>query len=137
EKTTSALVRGDLKLTLDDQAIVDFCRAKARSCARICARLGYSEIGLNNVERILEAYSFDLPKGQTLQGVLKRTEDERWWRKRVRQTQAKTLDELARKFGLVSKQKGVYVSDWGFRLNQAQKTRNRSLLEEMTAINDI
>lgn len=137
EKTTSALVRGDLKLSLDDQAIIDFCRAKARSCERICARLGYSEIGLKNVERILEAYSFGLPKGQTLQGVLKRTEDERWWRKRVRQTQAKTLDGLARQFGLVSKQKGVYVSDWGFRLNQAQKTRNRSLLEEMTAINDL
>ncbi|WP_168215600.1 replication endonuclease [Marinobacter confluentis] len=136
EKISARLQRRDLKFSVDDAQIIDFAKAKARACGQIHARIKDPDRTLVTIEKFLSRYDFELPKGLTNESRIERTKDERWWRRLVRKAQKQTLDNLARDYGLVSKQKGVYVSDWGLRLHQEQLTRNRSLLEEMIAVND-
>ncbi|WP_417532238.1 replication endonuclease [Marinobacter lipolyticus] len=136
EKISARLQRRDLKFSVDDAQIIDFAKAKARACGQIHARIKDPARVLSTIEKLLARYDFDLPNGLTTESRIERTKDERWWRRLVRKAQKQTLDNVARDYGLVSKQKGVYVSDWGLKLHQAQLTRNRSLLEEMIAVND-
>ena len=136
EDLESKLQRRDLKFTLDDAQLKDFARSKARTCGETSARIKDTSQSLNAIGKLLDRYSFDLPKSQTEKGCIERTKNEIWWRRLIRREQKRVLDNVAREYGLVSKQKGVYVSDWGLKLHQEQLTRNRSLLEEMISVND-
>ncbi|WP_245000337.1 replication endonuclease [Marinobacter daepoensis] len=136
EDLESKLQRRDLKFTLDDAQLKDFARSKARACGETSARIKDTSQALKAIGKLLARYSFDLPKSQTEKGCIERTKNEIWWRRLIRREQKRVLDNVARECGLVSKQKGVYVSDWGLKLHQEQLTRNRSLLEEMIAVND-
>lgn len=136
ENISARLQRRDLKFSVDDAQIIDFSKAKARACGQIHARIKDPARALSNIEKLLSRYDFDLPNGLTAESRIERTKNERWWRRLVRKAQKQALDNVARDYGLVSKQKGVYVSDWGLKLHREQITRNRSLLEEMIAVND-
>ena len=136
ETITVKLQRRDLKFTVDDAQVIDFCKAKAKACGQLDARLKDTGQVLKALTNLLARYSFSLPSGETEQGIIERTKDDRWWRRLVRKEKSQILDELAREYGLVSKRKGVYVSDWGLKVHLEQRSRNRSLLEEMIAVND-
>jgi len=139
EETTAQLSRLDLNLTLDDQALKDFAEAKSRSCAKQCKAFGYTERTENHIKQILDGYAlpYPKPKGSSVQSRLKRTEDSKWWRRSVRKLRGQVLDETARRFGLVSKKRGVYVSDWAYKVYQKNRKRNRELLEAVTAVNEL
>lgn len=136
EDLESKLQRRDLKFTIDDTELKDFARTKARACGKISVRIKDTKEALQAIKRLLDRYAFALPNSQTDKGCIERTKCEKWWRRLIRKEQKRVLDNVAREYGLVSKQKGVYVSDWGLKLHQEQLTRNRSLLEEMIAVND-
>jgi len=136
EDLEKKLQRRDLKFTLDDTQLKDFARSRAKVCGETSARIKEPTQALQAIRKLLARYSFDLPNSETDQGCIERTKCEKWWRKLIRKEQKRALDNVAREYGLVSKQKGVYVSDWGLKLHQEQQTRNRSLLEEMIAVND-
>ncbi|CAN0578275.1 unnamed protein product [Ectocarpus sp. 12 AP-2014] len=136
ENLITKLQRRDLKFTVDDAQIVDFAKAKSKACGEISARITDPDKALDVIAKLLFRYGFQLPKGVTDKSRIERTKDERWWRRLVRKEQKQVLDNVAREYGLVSKQKGIYVSDWGLKLHQEQLTRNHSLLEDMIAVND-
>ena len=137
DELRSKLQRYDFRLTVNDDELIRFARARAKVCSAIRARIKDTPQALKAIGRLLSRYSFELPKSQTDEGCIERTKCEKFWRKLLRKEQKRVLDNVAREYGLVSKQKGVYVSEWGLRLNQEQLTRNRSLLEEMVAVNDL
>ena len=60
----------DLKLSLDDHQLVEFCRVKAKTYAKICVRLGYSERALTTIGRFLGRYDLPLPKGKSLEAIM-------------------------------------------------------------------
>jgi len=136
ENLIAKLQRRDLKLTVDDAQIIDFAKAKARTCGEISARIKDPATALRAIAKLLARYGFSLPDGDTDKSRIERTKNDRWWRRLLRKEQKQVLDNVARDYGLVSKQKGIYVSDWGLKLHLEQLTRNRSLLEEMIAVND-
>ncbi len=136
EKISARLQRRDLKFSVEDGQIIDFAKAKAKACGEISARFKDPAQAIGVIEKLLSRYDFDLPTGLTIESQIERTKDERVWRRLVRKAQKQALDNVARDYGLVSKQKGVYVSDWGLKLHREQLTRNQSLLEEMIAVND-
>ena len=136
ENLIEKLQRRDLKLTVDDAQIIDFAKAKARTCGEISARMKDPATALKAISKLLARYGFSLPGGETDNSRIERTKNDRWWRRLLRKEQKQVLDNVARDYGLVSKQKGIYVSDWGLKLHLEQLTRNRSLLEEMIAVND-
>ncbi|QSP93842.1 replication endonuclease [Marinobacter salinisoli] len=136
EALESKLQRRDLKFTLDDAQLKDFARSRAKVCSETDARFKDTAQTLKAIQKLLARYGFELPKSQTHKGCIERAKDEVWWRRLIRKKQKRVLDNVARDYGLVSKQKAVYVSDWGLKLHQEQISRNRSLLEEMIAVND-
>ncbi|MGK0525192.1 MAG: hypothetical protein ACI92N_002838 [Pseudomonadales bacterium] len=136
ENLIEKLQRRDLKLTVDDAQIIDFAKAKARTCGEISARIKDPATALKAIAKLLARYGFSLPGGETDSSRFERNKNDRWWRRLLRKEQKQVLDNVARDYGLVSKQKGIYVSDWGLKLHLEQLTRNRSLLEEMLAVND-
>ncbi|MBW4933231.1 replication endonuclease [Marinobacter sp. F4206] len=136
EDLESKLKRRDLKFTIDDAQVKDFARSRAKVCGETSARIKDPAQALKAISQLLARYSFDLPKSQTEKGCIERTKNEIWWRRLIRKEQKRVMDNVARECGLISKKKAVYVSDWGFKLHQEQLTRNRSLLEEMIAVND-
>lgn len=136
EDLEAKLQRRDLKFTFDDGQVRDFARSKAKACGETSARIKDPTQALKAITKLLARYAFELPTSQTEQGCIERTKDEKWWRRLIRREQAQVLDNVAREYGLVSKKKGVYVSDWGLRLHHERMTRTRSLLEEMIAVND-
>ncbi|WP_273427145.1 replication endonuclease [Marinobacter sp.] len=136
EELTFKLQRRDLKFTVDDALIVDFAKAKARTCGEISARIEDPAEALSAIAKLLDRYGFSLPDGETDKSRIERTKSDRWWRRLLRKEQKQVLDNVAREYGLVSKKRGVYVSDWGLKLHLEQLTRNSSLLDEMVAVND-
>ena len=73
----------------------------------------------------------------TLKGTLARLTDEYWWLRALRRAHARNLEQEARNIGLVHLHAGIYVSDESLSRRQAQKTRNRRVLDGLLACNEL
>ena len=63
--------------------------------------------------------------------------DEKWWRGQLRVLHARYLERAARYLGFVCKRKGGYCSGSTLNRRRWQRSRNRDLLENMMAENDM
>lgn len=91
------------------------------------------------LSRLVQAHDLTPPvigHGITLQGALKRMQDEVWWRMRMRRVHARSVEHAAIRIGSVHKGAQLYVSDDNLNRRRQQKARNRALLETLVAISD-
>lgn len=134
------LKRGDLNLSWDDDQITPWCEAKAKQCSKYV--YNYDErLAERRIRELLAVYDMDFPEQNIdlfgIESAFQRCQDERWWRRQVRRIQAREVDELARAWRLVHEKGQVYCSDDTLERRREQKTRNRKLLKQMQATNDI
>ena len=93
----------------------------------ICAGLEINEPPLPAPEKITK---------ESITAAVARLFNVRWWRRQLRTLHARKLEKASRYLGAVCKRRGGYCSDVTLRRHEAQKVRNRELLERLEAIND-
>ncbi|MCU7841832.1 MAG: replication endonuclease [Candidatus Thiodiazotropha sp. (ex Troendleina suluensis)] len=76
-------------------------------------------------------------KDITESGCVERMKDQLWWRRAYRKNHGRRVEGAARKLGFVHKGAGIYSSDETLHRRKGQKSRNRKMLEEMLAINEL
>lgn len=130
------LKRGDLRLSMDDAELRDWCDRKANYCRQVCQGRAEAE-AVFKLSGELEQYGMEAPRVDLfgVAGVLARLCEPAWWRRRVRALQARECDEIARDMRMVHQRKQCYVSDFALHARRRQGARNRALLQEMTAVN--
>lgn len=60
----------------------------------------------------------------------------RWWLRQLRVVNVRKLEAFAREMGLVSKQRGAYVSPFAMSIRLAQKTRNHNFMQDLVIENE-
>lgn len=70
-------------------------------------------------------------------GVIGRLCDERWWRRALRNVHIRNVEAKAIELGLVRRGREKYVSDVTLQRVQRQKRRNRKILEQCIATNEL
>jgi hypothetical protein len=73
----------------------------------------------------------------TVTGILARLADEYWWRRALRTVYGRKFEHGAIRLGLVHSRKGKYVSDETLTRRQKQDRRNRAMLEQCIATNEL
>lgn len=73
----------------------------------------------------------------TVEGILARLTDERWWVRALRVAHARWLEAESISLGRVHRHAGIYVSDDTIKRRCSQKRRNRHVLESMAAVNEL
>ena len=135
------LMRGDLKLSWDDDRVQRWCEARADEVAHICMKWSSEEAAVIKVKSILDIYGIQYPDRQAeLFGdgpALRRCSCPIWWRRNVRVLQGRAVEELARSWRLVHNKNQIYCSDVTVGSRIEQKRRNNRLLSQLQATNDI
>ncbi|NIB44804.1 replication endonuclease [Pseudomaricurvus alkylphenolicus] len=146
-QTSNRMKLGQTGLLLDspEEALTQYAKVKARRTERdlfdALKRMD-SPVAVDLIRKLVERTGISFPtlpddptKDETA-AALMRTFDESWWRRQLRTWQWSDMESLCRELGLVSKRKGIYISDFSFKRCQGQKVKNRRLLEAMEAENE-
>lgn len=75
-------------------------------------------------------------KRMTDEGKLLRMQDERWWRRKVRESFGQHIENTMRRKSMVCKKKAVYATNWAVTRRASQKENNRQALKAATVISD-
>lgn len=142
---TDQLKLGGTGLKLDDdiETLTNYCKAKARKTQRqifeVVDRVG-KKLAPGIIRQIVEktGVTFPLKKTYTkdeLIAAMGRVVDEKWWKNKLRSWQWRTLEDILRQLGFVSKRGEIYISDFSLQRRLAQNAANCKLLEHMEAEN--
>jgi len=133
------------RLAADDGELVDYSKARAESASRVINRgLGDQALVQWFLTDQESRFKVDVPnpekkgapKELTIESALERLKDPLWWRRAIRKSQGRTVEQAARDFDLVHKRAGIYSSEETLHRRKGQKCRNRQMLEEIMAINE-
>lgn len=137
-ETTEAVNPQALRLASSDTDLIDFANSRAERCRRIKVRVGKDRV-FRSLVPYLENEGYKPPKGPnvTEQGAVLRMCDPLWWRRAVRNKQGRDVEATAIRLEMVSNRKGLYASDDTIQRRRQQTTRNRRMLEEVIAVNEM
>ena len=85
--------------------------------------------------RGIEPQEYDDEK-KTMSGAINRMSSEEWWRRKLRRLVSVRIENSARELGLVSRRRGLFVSNETMRRRKQQRHRNRRVLEQTIATNE-
>lgn len=126
-------------LAADDDALVLFAERWAERCRREAVAAPLFHAYALNCERVARAGLVppvvNARRGLTLGGAVARMAAPGWWRRQVRKTHGRAVEQLARGLGMVNKKAGIYSSDETVYRRRGQKSRNRAMLESLVAFN--
>lgn len=138
-ETTERLNPTTLRLATSDDEIVFFAKTRAADCSSLAHIAGNNERTYTVLSNSVQRFGIAPPqpgKKVTVQGAVSRLCCERWWRRVLRKTHARRFETAAIQLGLVHRRKGSYVSDETLNRRRQQKKRNRTMLEEILAVNE-
>jgi len=135
--TEDKLTATALRLSASDSELVEYAHGKARRCGTEAARAG--ERAFQVCETITTQAGLRVPEGRNIEeaGAVARMGCDQWWRRNVRRTHGRAVEGSAISVGLVHSKAGLYCSDQTLRRRQGQKSRNRQMLEELQAVNEL
>lgn len=101
-------------------------------------RAGWCAVYPHAAEFIVLRSGLQPPDGKRMtdEGKLLRMQDERWWRRKVRESFGQHIENTMRKKGMVCKKKAVYVTNWAVTRRASQKENNRKALKSATVVSD-
>lgn len=139
-KADERLTRHDLNLTMSDDELRRWCK---RMADKVQSMLGTLQVEVVEAQarKILDRYSIPFPDENVdlfgIDSALRRCACENWWRRKVRVMQARECDEIARNWRLVHDRGQAYCSHHAVALRRSQKIRNRRILNNIKAVNDV
>ena len=134
------LTPSTLSLASSDDELI----AAAERCAGECAALAGTGRGPAITYLYLAAFARErglrppeVRERYTAAVAVAKLGDPLWWRHALRIYLARAVEQEARRLGLVSRFKGLYVSDRSYARWQQQNARNRLTLEKLVAVNEL
>lgn len=120
-----------------DEDLRAFAKGRAQECFNEACRYQDADEALAAMERVALRYEIEPPQGAnvTPQGKRMRLLCEKWWRRQVRRTAARNVEQAAIKLGMVHRRAGLYVSDEALQRRTGQRKRNREILASIIATN--
>lgn len=128
------------RLAARDVELCDFAVRRARECGTLAAQCRTPLARYRRLSHYARRLGVRPPRlGPTvsLQGAVSRLTEARWWRRAMRTAYGRELERHAIRLGLVHIRAGLYASDETVERRAEQKTRNRQLLAEMEAVNEV
>ncbi|WP_137936082.1 replication endonuclease [Chitinivorax sp. B] len=124
-----------------DAELVEHAQALANHVASIAklpwgddaSRLALAKQVVMRVEAKLPAVG---KRGVTVQSLLLRLQDPKWWRRQLRVVHLRRLEAAAIRMGMVRAGRALYVSEEALQRVRGQRKRNRAMLEQTEAINE-
>ncbi len=131
------LTLGDLKLTSSQDDINQFCSTKAGRCRQLIGQHSPGDAWEHCVS-LLSSYRISPPDCQIddLMPSLNRLADERWWKRKVRQLQARTIEQIARDIGMVQQSRSKYSSHLAITRRRDQKIESQKYLESSIIVSN-
>ena len=133
-------IKNTLKSASFNLASSDYeIRSKADQCAKRCGKI----IASSSVYAALEYAQAiginppDIDPLENLTGLIGRLTCESWWRRALRKKHGRTVEAVALDLNIVNKHKDIYSSNASLNRRRSQKTRNRQILEECLAVNEL
>ena len=140
-ETTERIKKLKVPINITDREINDLAKELAKKCldmTEIVNGIFYKYIKdlRQRLNKFVISYSITPPK-ETISdnAAVARMTDHLWWRRQLRNNQARALEREAINFGYISKKDQIYASDITVKRRQAQKKRNAETLEMTEAIN--
>lgn len=129
------------RLAADDAELIESAKRWAARCQQLAAPI----VDSTEAYSVLAAYAKrrditppdPIGVGKSYRGAVARLLDEQWWRRAIRRDHGRTIESLARRLFLVHKGAGIYSSDETLYRRRGQKTRNRRMLDEVMAVNEL
>ncbi|MDL4862273.1 replication endonuclease [Halomonas elongata] len=95
-----------------------------------------NHMALKAARRRAAAHGIEAPARRLDESVqLAKLTCSQWWRRKLRRTAGRRLEQVQREAHRVHKRAGIYCSDMTVERRRSQKVRNRALLETLEAIN--
>ena len=135
-RTAEKAGNGAISLAASDSDLIDYADSRARRFERGKLR----GMPLEEMTEEVKAHGYALPEGPdvTESGTVARFCDPLWWRRAIRKKQGREVEGVAIELGLVHKKRGTpYASNDTVTRRKSQKTRNRRMLEELLAVNEL
>lgn len=136
----------------NDDSVNDYARTQALKCVKLLR--DWPEYGATekqnlqaiwSVTPVCELHEFKdfntegllklWEKGKS-RGILLRLKDENWWRRRIRSTAAKRIEEISRDLGFINRVRDIYCSGIGEKEYKRRKQLNLSMMESTVLENN-
>ncbi len=140
KKAAEELPHIPLALVRYDDELIRLAKLYADRCKRFRAVGRSEERVLLDVLWVAGRIGVPPPEiGQriSVRGVIARLCEEHWWRHALRCIYGRHLERLAIQSGVVHRKAGLYASNETVARRAEQKARNRALLSEMVAVNEL
>lgn len=131
--------KSTVRLCEDDNNVILYaeeCASKisAATCVNLSLESRYYE-----AIRIANFLGVELPKEKniTMEGAIARLRDPLWWRRRIRKIHGQKIEAAYIQHGFVHKNASTYISQASLQRRLGQKARNRKVLSDLLAINEI
>lgn len=140
ENHVNDISQENIRLAASDDEVIQVAKARAKTCHQTYRRFHCLNDAYRSLCIIVRRFGIEpIPIGRkySLYGALMRMCDEKWWRRVLRKTHGQKVESWAIKMGFVRKQAGIYASDEALARRQEQLARNRQLLSELVAVNEL
>jgi len=128
-----------IQLGSTDDDIRLFAKRRSKDCWRIAAK-HTEETAYLLLYRYCLSFKIKAPiisDNITLKSAIARLGDERWWRRAIRKLHGRFVEKISIGLGLVQRRASIYVSKDTLSRRQDQKKRNRTLLSNLEATNEL
>lgn len=126
---------GEIKLSCTDSELIEAAENKARFCQLKIAQFGYGVSVYQQLSSFIRSFKISPPElefnMESIIGSLNRFADPIWWRRKLRQIQAETVEQIHRDFRLVHAKASAYASDFTVK---NRRYRNRQTAEMMKGL---
>jgi hypothetical protein len=122
-------------LIIDDDEIVSKASAIAKRIDVECQTLVQALLIAG--ARLQSQYLPDSESKQDDDYSLARLKCSLWWRRALRKQQRRCIEETGRDLNLVNVNDGIYATNETVKLRKDQRARNRAMLEEVKAVNEL
>lgn len=137
--------RDALPLECSDEHVKQWARKRVADCLAAVMRAGSEAdtetvalfLALHHCAIVAAEYAISEPLAKTRSGVVRRYCCSRWWRRAARVYLKRAIEKRAIGAGHVSRIKGIYLSNFNFERGKAARERNRQLLDETAAVNEL
>jgi len=123
-------------LTFDDE-ICEQARGAARVCSHKISKNKSIDKKLNSLHQFAIQTGITISNTYTDEGLISRMLCDIWWRRQLRKFHSINTEKLALGLNVISKHINIYSSDIALNRRREQKKRNRNLLEELEAVNEL
>ena len=127
----------NIHLAMDDNNIRDRANKEAKVCSQIIHACRDEEKSFSLLSSYVAEMRITPPEAKTIKGVLARYRCKKWWRRKLRILHGQTLEKIALKLNIVNKHSDIYVSECAVKRRRSQRNRNRAILEELEAVNEL